>query len=121
MVRSIPPEAALLLMGFLTFFFLIAAFLCLRGLPRSAWSLITVGLLTTLLATFVGFVSPAASVNLGGQGHEMISVGSGASSSLGWVGILLILGGVTLCVLDRLGFPKMPAYRDRDEGIREAR
>jgi hypothetical protein len=122
MAESIRPEAALLLMGFLTFIFLIAVFLCLRVLPRPEWGLISVGLLTTLLATFVAIVSPGHAINLANQGRE-ISFGSGASGPLGRVGVLLVLGGVALSVLGRIGYPEMSAYRERqrEEGFRESR
>ena len=118
MGRNGPPEL-LLMLCFLSFFYVIASFVCLRGLPRTEWTLIVVGLLTTLLATFFGTLFSAEAAMNNGQ---VLSLANGVSGPLGRVGVLLVIDGVALCVLSRLGYPPpaKPTY-GREEGIRESR
>src|SRR5262249_6829946 len=105
---AVPPEVALGLLACISVLYLVLVLFFLWRMRSVELKLLVVGLLTAVLALWcgtlgaegLGYQVSSAPAGAGGR----VVLGSDASGVLGRIALVLILGGVALVILNRLGY-----------------
>jgi hypothetical protein len=109
MNAQLNPEIILLLLS-VSVVYLLLVFLLLRRFATFESKLLTLGLLTALLAVWCGQAGQVgAGVHVGaGAESGRVLIGGDAAGVLGRIAFLLVLGGVAISVCSRCGNPSVP-------------